>query len=100
MNKKELIKAASLQSDLSLKVTEEVLGSIVSVIRDTLHAEEPVSIQGLGTFAVRERAPRRGFNPRTRTVTQIEASKIVKFIPSQALNPKEDPKIFGIALQQ
>ena len=89
MNKKELIRAASQRSGLSLKVTEEALNGIISAMRDTLHAEEPVSILGFGTFAVRERASRRGFNPRTHAVIQIAASKVVKFIPGKALSLKE-----------
>lgn len=89
MKRKDLIKAVSIESGHSQKVTEEVFESIISVISKTLRKEEPVVIPGFGNFSVRERAARMGINPKTLAAIRIEATKVVRFKASPVLKLKD-----------
>ena len=65
MNKSQLIKAVAEKSELSQKQVAETWNLIEATILDTLSAGEKVQLSGFGTFEVRERAERKGRNPKT-----------------------------------
>jgi hypothetical protein len=51
----------------------------VAAVSGALKKGERVAIPGLGIFSVRERAARKGRNPRTGAVINIPARKVVVF---------------------
>lgn len=85
MNKKELIQAAAEHSGMSQGDVEKALNSILESMKLSLKNEEPVTLVGFGSFQVRNRAERKGYNPSTGKSMQVPARKVVKFKAGSAL---------------
>ncbi|MEK4648202.1 HU family DNA-binding protein [Exiguobacterium sp. FSL W8-0210] len=85
MNKTELIQAVVEKSDLTKKDVTKVVESTFESITETLQSGEKVQLIGFGNFEVRERAARKGRNPRTKEDIEIPASKVPAFKPGKAL---------------
>ena len=79
MNKAELIDRASAAAGASKKDTGEILNAILSEMAAALNRGDKVTLVGFGTFEVKERAPRTGFNPATMEEMEIPALKTVFF---------------------
>lgn len=52
-----------------------------------MQKEDAVTLIGFGVFAVKERAARKGINPKTKEAIEIPAQKVVRFKPSKVLLP-------------
>ncbi len=85
MNKSQLIKSVAEKSDLSQKQVSEALNLIEATIIDSLKAGEKVQLSGFGTFEVRERAERKGRNPKTGEVVTVSACKYLAFVSAKAV---------------
>ena len=85
MNKSELIAAIANKTGVTKKDTEEVISAFVEVVKETLKAGDKVQMIGFGTFEVKERAARKGRNPRTGQDIEIPASKNPVFKAGKAL---------------
>ncbi|ACB61253.1 DNA-binding protein [Exiguobacterium sp. Leaf187] len=85
MNKTELIQAVVEKSGLTKKDVTKVVESTFESITETLQSGEKVQLIGFGNFEVRERAARKGRNPRTKEDIEIPASKVPAFKPGKAL---------------
>jgi DNA-binding protein HU-beta len=85
VNKAELIAAVAEKSELTKKDAEKAINAFISVVSETLAANEKVQLVGFGTFEVRERAERKGRNPQTREEIVIPASKAPVFKAGKAL---------------
>ena len=85
MNKKDLIKAVAAASELSNKDAEKAINALTAAVTDALKKGEKVQLVGFGTFEVRERAAKKGRNPRTGAEMEIPASKLPAFRAGQAL---------------
>ena len=85
MNKSQMIKAVAEKSELSQKQVAETWNLIEATILDTLNAGEKVQLSGFGTFEVRERAERKGRNPKTGEVVTVAACKYLAFVPAKAV---------------
>lgn len=79
MNKAELVKAMSDETQLSQKDVEKVLNSFVNQVSNALAEKDKVQLVGFGTFETRERAAREGRNPRTKETINIPASTVPVF---------------------
>ena len=73
MNKSQLIKSVADKSELSQKQVSEAWNLIEATIVESLKAGEKVQLSGFGTFEVRERAERKGRNPKTGEVVSVPA---------------------------
>jgi DNA-binding protein HU-beta len=85
MNKSQLIKSVAEKSDLSQKQVSEALGLIEATLIESLKAGEKVQLSGFGTFEVRERAERKGRNPKTGEVVTVPACKYLAFVSAKAV---------------
>ena len=85
MNKSQMIKAVAEKSELSQKQVAETWNLIEATILDTLSAGEKVQLSGFGTFEVRERAERKGRNPKTGEVVTVPACKYRAFGSAKAV---------------
>ncbi len=83
MNKAELIQEISARAGVKAKEAEALLDAFVTVTGEALAKGNKVSITGFGTFAVSERAPRKGRNPQTGQEIQIPACKVPRFTPGK-----------------
>ena len=85
MTKTDLIAKVAEQAELSKKDAEEAVTATIEAISAALVAGDKVQLVGLGTFEVRERAERKGRNPRTKEEITIPASKLPAFKAGKAL---------------
>ena len=85
MNKSQLIKSVADKSELSQKQVTEAIALIEETLVETLKAGEKVQLSGFGTFEVRERAERKGRNPKTGDVVSVPACKYLAFVSAKAV---------------
>ena len=86
MNKAELINAIANESEVSKGLSEKVLHAFTNVLSAQLASGEKLTIPGLGSFSVVDKAACTGRNPQTGEAIQITARKSVKFKAYNALN--------------
>ncbi|MGL4731751.1 MAG: HU family DNA-binding protein [Clostridium sp.] len=79
MNKLELVTSMAEKSGLTKKDTEVALKAFIESVEEALAGGEKVQLVGFGTFETRERAARKGRNPRTKEEIDIPASKAPVF---------------------
>ncbi len=85
MNKMELVAELAKRVGLTKKQANMVVDELVNIIKDELKRGKSVRLIGFGTFTVRQRAARKGRNPRTREELTIPARKVPVFKPSNQL---------------
>ena len=85
MNKADLIEKISLMTAFTKKESSEIVERVFDVVRSTLEAGENIKIAGFGNFEVKEKAARRGRNPKTGETLEITSRKVLTFKPSQVL---------------
>ena len=87
MNKANLIKTISVQTNVRKEDVEKVLNAFERAVIDSLKKSEEVSLVGFGTFAARKRKGRIGVDPRDPkkpitipdvVVPKFKAGKILK----------------------
>ena len=75
MNKTEFIKAIADKADISLSDATAAVNAYTAVIAEALKAGDKVTLGGFGTYEVKEKPERQGFNPVTKQPITIAASK-------------------------
>jgi len=85
VTRKELAAAINEQLGISQRNGAELVDKIFSVMKDTLISGESIKLVQFGTLTVRDKAPRRGRNPRTGESMIITKRKMVSFRPSKRL---------------
>ncbi|NOR72211.1 MAG: DNA-binding protein HU [Methylomarinum sp.] len=85
MNKSELIDAIADASELTKADAGRALDGFLSAVTEALSNGDPVALVGFGTFAVKDRAERKGRNPQTGAEITIKAAKIPSFKAGKTL---------------
>ncbi len=85
MNKAELVAAIAANAEISKKDADKALAATLATITGALKAGDKVQLIGFGTFETRERAARKGKNPRTGAEVMIPAAKVPAFKAGKAL---------------
>jgi DNA-binding protein HU-beta len=85
MNKQELVKEISTKANLTQKQATDALNAFTEVVMNSLKKGDKVSLQGFGSWDIKERAERIGRNPRTGKEIKIAATKVAKFNASSNL---------------
>ena len=85
MNKTELVSAVAEKAEVSKAQAGKVVDAVLDVVSGALASDDSVTLIGFGTFTVRERAARKGRNPRTGKPIDIKAAKVPAFKPGKAL---------------
>jgi len=88
MNKTELIQAIAEKANLNKAQAKAALDAMMESIGCALKDGKKVALVGFGTFAVTEKAARKGINPRTKETIEIPAKKVIKFKAGAELNNK------------
>ena len=65
MNKEQLVKAISVETQLSQKEVIAILNAFTETIVETVAEGNKVTLVGFGTFEPRPRKERQGINPKT-----------------------------------
>ena len=66
MTKSDLIAAVATKVGSSKKDSEKAVNAVIESITEALANGESVQLVGFGTFEVKDRAARKGVNPRTK----------------------------------
>lgn len=79
MNKTDLVNILAEQMDISQSQSRHYLNTFLGVLENALKEEDPVMLQGFGTFVPWKQTERPGRNPRTGTPCRVPARMSVKF---------------------
>lgn len=79
MNKSELIRVVANKAGITLKDADVAFDSVIEAITEALQNGEKVQISGFGTFEVKSKDAREGFNPKTGEKISIAPSKTPVF---------------------
>ena len=85
MNKTELVASVAEKAGLTKKDAEKAVNALFESVQQELIAGGKVQMIGFGTFEAKERAARKGRNPRTGQDIEIPASKNPVFKAGKAL---------------
>ena len=85
MNKSELIDAIASSAELTKADAGRALDATIAAITASLAAGDAVALVGFGTFSVKERAARKGRNPKTGEAIDIAASTVPDFKAGKSL---------------
>lgn len=85
MNKTQLIETIVASTGMKKKDVDVVVMSFIASVEQALVNGEKVQISGLGSFEVKERAERKGRNPKTKEQITIPAAKYPAFSASKSL---------------
>jgi integration host factor subunit alpha len=85
MTKADLVEKISLMTTFTKKESSEFVDRVFDVVKSTLEAGENIKISGFGNFEVKDKASRRGRNPKTGEVIEITPRRVLTFKPSQIL---------------
>ena len=85
MNKTELVAGVAEKAGLTKKDAEKAVNALFESVQQELIAGGKVQMIGFGTFEVKERAARKGRNPRTGQDIEIPAPKHPVFKAGKAL---------------
>jgi DNA-binding protein HU-beta len=85
MTKAEIIAEMAEKCKLTKADAERALNSFIEISKRTLKNEGKLAVPGFGSFAVSERKARKGRNPQTGEIIDIQASKGVRFRAGKTL---------------
>ena len=85
MTQVELVAQIAQESGITKKKAKAALKSLIEAIGQALMKNGEIRIGSLGTFRVRKRKARTGFNPRTGAKIKIPATKAPAFRAAKAL---------------
>ena len=85
MTKAELIASVAQKENIPHAQADRILNHIIDTITETIKAGGEVALTGFGSFLSKQRAPRKGVNPKTGAHIDIPAMKVPKFKPVKAL---------------
>src|SRR3569833_3685788 len=84
-NKSELIDAVAESADISKAAASRAVDAMVDSITNALRNNDQVTLDGFGTFSVRQREARAGRNPKTDQTIEIKAAKNPTFKAGKGL---------------
>ena len=82
MNKAQLVEAIALDANISKIDARKAVDAIIRVTVQSLREGERLTLSGLGTFCVQQKAARVGRNPRSCAAVKIPPRKAVNFRPT------------------
>ena len=85
MTKKDLVKSVASGCGLTEKVAAQAVNTMIAAIVRNLRQRENVVVLGFGSFSVRERKARNGYNPATGKLVRIPSKEVVRFKPGKDL---------------
>ena len=85
MTKADLINVVAQKAGLTKKDSEIAVSAVLEAVTEALAGGDKVSLVGFGTFEVKNRAERKGINPRTKEEISIADSKLPSFKAGKAL---------------
>lgn len=85
MTKADIAERFAERSGCTRKVAQDLVESLLGIMKATLETGEELKISGFGKFEVRQKHDRRGRNPQTGESLTITARRVLRFKPSKIL---------------
>ncbi|HHV43859.1 MAG TPA: HU family DNA-binding protein [Firmicutes bacterium] len=85
MTKAELVDRVAESTGLTKKMASGSVDAVFAAITEALARGEKVQLVGFGSFEVRQRAARKGRNPRTGEEIEIDSRQVPVFKAGKAL---------------
>ena len=85
MNKSDLVKAIAADAEITQEQASKLLWIVTWNTTNALARGDSVTLVGFGSFTVKERAARKGRNPKTGVEVDIPACKVVDFKAGKGL---------------
>lgn len=85
MNNREFIERLNAETGIGLGKSKEVLRAVFGILAEEIALGNDVRISKFGTFQIKVREARMGFNVQTREPMEIPAKKKLVFKPTIAL---------------
>lgn len=85
MNKFDLIERLRGEMGYSEVEASRIVDALMESMTESLSNGDKISLPGIGTMAVVDRAPRKGRHPQTGEELDIPASRNIKFSPAARL---------------
>lgn len=92
VTKEKLISDVYNQAGLSKSYSRAVVENLLEIIKKKLESGEDLLVSGFGKFIVKDKAARRGRNPKTTEDLQLRARRVVVFKTSGVLRDKINGK--------
>ncbi len=92
MNKQEVINKVAEKAGVTKKDAALVVNAFIDVIKEALAKKNAVRLIGFGTFDIRNRAARKGRNPRTKKEINIPERIVPVFRPSSTMKEMVNKK--------
>lgn len=86
MNKAQLVEAIALDANISKIDARKAVDAIIRVTVQSLREGERLTLTGLGTFSVQQKAARVGRNPRTGAAVKIPPARPSNSVRRSSLN--------------
>jgi integration host factor subunit beta len=90
MTKADLVDTVAARLQLTKQQTATIVDLFLRCITEALQAGDNVELRGFGSFRVRPRQPRAGYNPKTGAPIQIPAKKVPMFKAGKAFRALVD----------
>ena len=81
MTKKDLVLAVASETDITQVDVKRVVHRTLHHIVESLKAGKTIELRNFGVFKIRQRAPRRGRNPKTGQEVPVPSKRVVVFKP-------------------
>ncbi|MBU2514141.1 HU family DNA-binding protein [bacterium] len=81
--KEDLIRMLSNSTDIEVKLSKNIIQTLLRIIKESLAKGDDVLISGFGQFKIRHKKPRIGRNPKTGVEFKITEREVVTFFPSK-----------------
>lgn len=85
MNSRDFVERLNAETGIGLGRSKEVIKAVFEIISEELALGNDVRISKFGTFQIKIREPRMGFNIQTREPMEIPEKRKVAFKPSVGL---------------
>ena len=85
MTKADIVEKVSERIGVTEKESQDLVESVLNLLKSTLESGENIKISGFGKFEVKQKKDRRGRNPQTGESITIDARRILSFKPSTVL---------------
>ena len=82
MNKAQFVEAVALDANLTKVEARKAVDAMIRVTVQALREGERLTLTGLGSFSVQQKAERVGRNPRTGAAVKIPSRKVIRFRPT------------------
>ena len=83
MRKIDLVRLVAAENGFCVSRADEIVQAVLGQVAEVLAEKGRLSLRHFGVFRVREKAERKGRNPKTGEIAKIRARRVVQFKASK-----------------